>query len=75
MRGLAADVDAAEALAAAARAGPYFTLEPWTEGTGWRPTTTHNVGVFNDGGTPETDARAQAESWVRMIAFLMRELN
>jgi FhuF 2Fe-2S C-terminal domain len=37
MRGLAADVDAAEALAAAARAGPYFTLEPWTEGTGWRP--------------------------------------
>ena len=37
MRGRAADVDAAEALAAAARAGPYFALEPWTEGTGWRP--------------------------------------
>jgi hypothetical protein len=36
MRGLAADVDATEALAAAASAGPYFALEPWTEGTGWR---------------------------------------
>jgi hypothetical protein len=37
MRGLAADVDAAEALAAAAGAGPYFALEPWAEGAGWLP--------------------------------------
>jgi hypothetical protein len=36
MRGLATDVDAAEALAAAAGAGPYFALEPWAEGAGWR---------------------------------------
>jgi hypothetical protein len=36
MRGLAVDVDAAEALAAAAGAGPYFALEPWAEGVGWR---------------------------------------
>ena len=36
MRGLAADVDAAEALAAAAGAGPYFALEPWAAGAGWR---------------------------------------
>jgi len=36
MPGLAADVDAAEALAAAARVGPYFALEPWAEGAGWR---------------------------------------
>lgn len=36
MHGLAADVDAAEALAAAAGAGPYFALEPWAEGAGWR---------------------------------------
>jgi hypothetical protein len=36
MRGPAADVDAAEALAAAAGAGPYFALEPWAEGAGWR---------------------------------------
>jgi len=37
MRGLAADVDAAAALAAAAGAGPYFALAPWAEGAGWRP--------------------------------------
>ncbi len=36
MRGLAADVDAAEALAAAAGCGPYFALEPWAEAAGWR---------------------------------------
>ena len=29
-------MDAAAALAAAAGAGPYFTLEPWAEGAGWR---------------------------------------
>lgn len=37
MREPVADVDAAEALAAAGGAGPYFTLEPWAEGAGWRP--------------------------------------
>jgi hypothetical protein len=36
MRRLGADVDAAEALAAAAGAGPYFAVEPWAEGAGWR---------------------------------------
>jgi hypothetical protein len=36
MRELGADVDAAEALAAAAAAGPYFAVEPWAEGAGWR---------------------------------------
>ena len=33
----AADVDAAEALAAAAGAGPYFAVEPWAEDAGWQP--------------------------------------
>jgi hypothetical protein len=37
MPGPAADVDAAEALAAAAGAGPYFAVEPRAEGAGWRP--------------------------------------
>jgi hypothetical protein len=37
MREPVADVDAAEALAAAAGAGPYFALEPWADGAGWRP--------------------------------------
>ena len=36
MRGVAADVDAAQALAAAGGAGPYFAVEPWVEGAGWR---------------------------------------
>jgi dienelactone hydrolase len=43
--------------------------------TGWRPTTTHNNGPSQDGGTPEADARAQADSWTGMIAFLDRELK
>ena len=36
MRRLAAEVDAAQALAAAGGAGPYFAVEPWAEGAGWR---------------------------------------
>jgi hypothetical protein len=36
MRGLAADVDAGQALAAAGGAGPYFAVEPWVQGAGWR---------------------------------------
>ncbi len=36
MRGPAADVDAAQALAAAASTGPYFAVEPWAGGAGWR---------------------------------------
>jgi dienelactone hydrolase len=44
-------------------------------GTGWRPTTTHNVGPFNDGGNAEADGRAQADSWTKMLEFLKRELR
>ncbi|HST36350.1 MAG TPA: acyl-CoA thioester hydrolase/BAAT C-terminal domain-containing protein [Allosphingosinicella sp.] len=43
--------------------------------TGWRPTTTHNNGPSQDGGTPRADAHAQADSWAGMIAFLERELK
>ncbi len=32
-----ARADASDALAAAASAGPYFALEPWADGGGWRP--------------------------------------
>jgi FhuF 2Fe-2S C-terminal domain len=35
--GETAEVDASGALAAAAGAGPYFALEPWAAGAGWRP--------------------------------------
>jgi dienelactone hydrolase len=44
-------------------------------GTGWRPTTTHNLGPFKDGGAPEADAHAQADAWTRMLAFLKQELG
>jgi hypothetical protein len=43
-------------------------------GSGWRPTTMHNTGVFNDGGTPEADARAQADAWTKTLAFLGERL-
>ena len=43
-------------------------------GSGWSPTTLHNTGVFNDGGTPEADARAQADAWTKMLAFLGERL-
>ncbi|MDQ2812953.1 MAG: (2Fe-2S)-binding protein [Actinomycetota bacterium] len=32
-----ANIEAAEALAAAAGGGPFFTIEPWARGAGWRP--------------------------------------
>lgn len=43
--------------------------------TGWRPTTTHNAGPSQDGGTPEADARAQADGWSRMLEVLKRRLS
>jgi dienelactone hydrolase len=43
-------------------------------GTGWRPTTTHNLGASQDGGSPAADARAQADGWLRMLRFLRRYL-
>jgi len=39
MPGWLANADASGALAAASGAGPYFTIEPWAEGEGWRPVT------------------------------------
>lgn len=44
-------------------------------GTGWRPTTTDNTDAIQDGGTPEADAHAQAESWTKTLDFLNRELH
>lgn len=47
-------------------------------GHGWSPTTTYNEGFMRMGGRPEADARAQAEAWPRLLAFLrdsLRETN
>ncbi|TQK03364.1 acyl-CoA thioester hydrolase/BAAT C-terminal domain-containing protein [Herbaspirillum sp. SJZ107] len=43
-------------------------------GTGWEPTTQYDAGVFKLGGTPEGNARAQAEVWREALAFLHRAL-
>jgi dienelactone hydrolase len=44
-------------------------------GSGWRPTTGDSAGFFRDGGTPAADARAQADSWAKVLDFLRRELR
>lgn len=42
--------------------------------TGYSPTTQYNVGLRKSGGTPKTNAAAQAEIWPRTIQFLKRVL-
>jgi dienelactone hydrolase len=44
-------------------------------GTGWLPTTSHNSGPSQDGGNAEADAKAQEDSWFKMLAFFRRELR
>jgi dienelactone hydrolase len=44
-------------------------------GTGWAPTTQYNAGPSKSGGTPEANARAQAEAWTKSFEFLRRTLG
>ena len=44
-------------------------------GSGYNPTTQYNVGPSKGGGTPEGNARAQADAWPKTIAFLKRTLS
>lgn len=44
-------------------------------GTGWNPTTQYDAGSFKTGGTPEANARAQAEVWRETVGFLKRTLD
>lgn len=44
-------------------------------GTGWGPTTQYNAGPSKSGGTPEANARAQAEAWMRSVEFLRQHLG
>lgn len=44
-------------------------------GNGWGPTTQYNAGPSKSGGTPEGNARAQADAYPKMIAFLKRTLG
>jgi dienelactone hydrolase len=43
--------------------------------TGYSPTTGYNAGLRKSGGTPEANAKAQAEVWPRTIQFLKRVLR
>jgi dienelactone hydrolase len=44
-------------------------------GTGWSPTTQYNAGPNKMGGTPEGNARAQADQWMKVIDFLKKHLG
>ena len=44
-------------------------------GTGWSPTTQYNAGISKSGGTPEANARAQAEVFAQTQAFFRRVLG
>lgn len=44
-------------------------------GTGWEPATQFNAGPFKSGGTPEKNARAAADAWLRTQAFLRKTLK
>lgn len=43
--------------------------------TGHEPTTGYNAGLRKTGGTPQANARAQAEAWPRTLGFLRRVLG
>ncbi|ELX09433.1 dienelactone hydrolase family protein [Janthinobacterium sp. HH01] len=43
-------------------------------GSGWSPTTQYDAGPFKTGGTPEANARAQADTWRQTLAFFKRSL-
>ena len=44
-------------------------------GNGYSPTTQYNNGLSKVGGTPEGNARAQADAWPKTLAFLRRTLG
>ena len=44
-------------------------------GSGYNPTTQYNASPSKLGGTPEGNARAQADAWPKTIAFLKRTLG
>lgn len=53
----------------------YTDAGHYLSGNGWGQTTQYNVGPMKSGGTPEGNARAQADAYPKMIAFLKRTLG
>jgi dienelactone hydrolase len=52
----------------------YTDAGHYLSGNGLSPTTQYNVGPNKSGGTPEANARAQADAWEKTISFLERTL-
>lgn len=53
----------------------YTDAGHYLSGNGLSPTTQYNVGPNKSGGTPEANARAQADAWEKTIQFLERTLS
>jgi len=53
----------------------YSDAGHYLSGSGYDATTQYNVGPSKSGGTPEGNARAQADAWPKTIAFLQRTLK
>ena len=53
----------------------YTDAGHYLSGDGWSPSTQYNAGPSKSGGTPEANARAQAEAWEKSISFLARNLG
>ena len=53
----------------------YTDAGHYLSGTGYNPTTQYDAGPNKAGGTPEGNARAQADAWPKTIAFLKRTLG
>ena len=53
----------------------YTDAGHYLSGNGWNQTTQYNAGPSKSGGTPEGNARAQADAYPKMMAFLKRTLG
>ncbi len=53
----------------------YTDAGHYLSGSGYNPTTQYNAEPSKSGGTPEGNARAQADAWPKTIAFLKRTLG
>jgi dienelactone hydrolase len=52
----------------------YTDAGHYLSGNGYGPTTQYNAGPSKSGGTPEGNAKAQADAWPKTIQFLKRSL-
>lgn len=52
----------------------YTDAGHYLSGNGWGQTTQYNAGLSKSGGTPQGNARAQADAYPKMIAFLKKTL-